>query len=308
VADDAGRSTGGGSSDVVQGWRRGLNLDWAFDLTSADPTRRARALARHHQVEGRWWEALQRVNALWQEAGTLWPATPHLTAAMDQAISAEQDAHQHRFLGAVWAWLHGDGPVLPPPLAHPPPSLIEAVLTGTAESLLVKALRRPEDSPLLPFALVFLEWEASYPNEWHKDWWTKKQLLRRFSRLARYDQAVRRRLGDLVMAAVARRHRCEDQGYGAVARAIADEGLRQRLERAAGSPDVLTRQRACFLLFLVDHPEAPSRPQEWKRWLQQGCPLQRGHSRRHGLLPTFPLTEIGEAHQVARENRHSDGT
>lgn len=265
MAADEPRRPATGEDARKRRLRSGLNLDWALDLTSRDPSRRASALARYQQTERRYRDAQQRINELWAQAGTIRPADPHLAATTDQAITALQDASQYRFLQAVWDW-PGDGegvelPIRPKPWAD----------------AIRELLRQPEraddwgrDSPLLPFVLVFLEWEVAFPQDWPKAWGTKKRLLRELSRLGRhYDQDVRRRLADLVMAAVRRPHRCEDQGYGAVARAVADEQLRRRLEQAAGVPDRLTRLRASFLLFLLDHPEVPSRPQEWTRWLQQ---------------------------------------
>jgi hypothetical protein len=268
AADEPRRLTTG--EDARKGrLRAGVELDWALDLTSREPSRRARALARYQQTERRYWEAQRRINELWAQAGTIHPADPRLAAAMDQAITALQDAGQYRFLQAVWDW-PGEGRGVELPIR--PISLVDAT-----PQVLSELVRHPEraddwgrDSPLLPFVLVLLEWEVAFPQDWPKDWGTKKRLLRELARLGRYyDQDVRRRLADLVMAAVSRPHRCEDQGYGAVARAVADEQLRRRLEQAAGVPDRLTRLRASFLLFLLDHPEVPSRPREWTRWLQQ---------------------------------------
>jgi hypothetical protein len=160
----------------MEGWKRGLDLDWAFDLVSPDPVRRASARNRHAETEAAHSAAAARINELWRRTGTLDPAEPNLAADMEQRISASQDAYQYLLSGAISEFVH---------------------------------FRRVA---ALPYALLFLEWEARFPNEWPRWWGTKKNTLRIFSQLAQFPPGVRARLAELVVQAVCRQHRCEEPG------------------------------------------------------------------------------------------------
>jgi hypothetical protein len=216
---------------------RDAGLAWAFDLISPDPVRRHDALARHRLVEADWLRAQQRVNSLWADAGSLSPADPGRARTMKRALADLGEAEDRRLIRAVWRWRPG------------------------------------VSSHLLPIAVLYLQWEASYPDEWCKHWLTKKWLLRELSRLESYDAELRQRLGALVLAAVNREHRCEDAGYARLARAIADDRLIAQLGEAEASGDGRTRLRASFMLFFIASPDAAATPATWRRWLSEADPL-----------------------------------
>lgn len=144
--------------------------------------------------------------------------------------------------------------------------------------LLPHALRgRPVSVPLgtwagLPYALLYLTWEALYPDEWFthgKCWGTKKRLLEDLSRSSKsLPPDVRDQVVGLIVMAVRRDHRCEDVGYATLARTLDEPELRARLRAEAAGQDETFRTRALYLLWLLDHPEAP-RPKksQWLSWL-----------------------------------------
>lgn len=215
------------------GWRPGLDLDWAFDLVSADPQLREAALHRHAVVQRRHAEAQRRVAELCHSAGTPWPTEPHVAADMDQRLSAASDAGQYLLLGTVAEW------------------------TRTGEDR------------LLPYALLYLEWEAGYPQEWAKDWRLKAKVLRCFARMPTHPAWLADRLRALVVSSVLTTRGCENRWYAQLARAVRNPGLRARLreiEAAAESPEA--RVKAQYLGHVLDHPELPATVSTWRDWLK----------------------------------------
>jgi hypothetical protein len=217
-------------------WRRGLELDWAFDLVAVDVDVRSRALQRHEATKEACWAAQQQVDSLAAEAGTPRPVEPHLAARMDQLHAAVADANQYLLMSVVADWTS------------------------------VHTFREDEEG--LRFVLLYLLWEANYPGEWEKSWRTKNTVLRRLGHLAEYPTPLRDQLRSLVMGAVSRAHRCEDQGYVHVARAVTDPDLRAALERARGQADRSgAARRAAFMLFMLDRPSLAVTRHVWRRWL-----------------------------------------
>jgi hypothetical protein len=126
--------------------------------------------------------------------------------------------------------------------------------------------------PGLPYAVLYLQWEALYPHEWFAfktGWGTKVGVLRDLVRTAKQlPPATVGRLEDLVMMAVRREYRCEDIGYARLARVIDSPGLRARLEVAAQDTHRVYRAHAGYLLWLLDHPDLPHpRASQWHAWL-----------------------------------------
>ncbi|GAA0985150.1 hypothetical protein GCM10009555_060030 [Acrocarpospora macrocephala] len=125
----------------------------------------------------------------------------------------------------------------------------------------------------LKYVLLYLEWEARYPDEWMasaKGWGTKHDKLDDLARAVPHlATAVIDQLVDLISLAVRREHRCEDVGYAVLARAVGGSRLRRLLLEIADDPDEGFRLRARYLLWLLDHPEA-SKPKasQWKAWLR----------------------------------------
>ncbi|MEU8590533.1 hypothetical protein AB0C59_26550 [Streptomyces sp. NPDC048664] len=123
--------------------------------------------------------------------------------------------------------------------------------------------------PRLPLALLFLEWEARFPEEWTrhaKAWGTKESLIRALA-ATDHDHRLRARLIDLVELAVRRPYRCKDREYVRVARAVDGADLRARLHRAQRSDAPEARRHASYVLWLLDHPETPNTRHVWRTWL-----------------------------------------
>ncbi|MEU8627854.1 hypothetical protein [Streptomyces sp. NPDC048669] len=123
--------------------------------------------------------------------------------------------------------------------------------------------------PGLPYGLLFLEWEAEYPQEWTrhaKAWGTKEGLIRDMA-VAHHDETVRARLADLIMIVVQRPYRCKDREYVRVARAVDSDDLRGRLETASRSDNPWARRHAGYVLRLLDRPEVPNTRHVWRTWL-----------------------------------------
>ncbi|MFI5686756.1 hypothetical protein [Streptomyces sp. NPDC051636] len=123
--------------------------------------------------------------------------------------------------------------------------------------------------PGLPFALLFLEWEARYPQEWTahaKAWGTKQSLIRDVATIG-HDPRVRAKLVDLVDVIVQRPYRCKDREYVRVARAVDGAELRDTLARAQRSERPWAQRHAGYVLRLLDHPEVPNTRHEWNTWL-----------------------------------------
>lgn len=197
--------------------------DWAFDLISPDRERRRRALARHRAAEADVLAAQRRLNAVWA-------LTPHdrgQAASLRQADAQLTEARRRSFIAGGCAWRPGGDP----------------------------ALRT--------YTVLYLEWEACFPAEWHKSWLSKRWSLRYLCELDFYDDELRRRLAALVLAAANRPHRCEDAGYTPLARAVADDRLLAELRTAAGAGSI----RAAFLLDFIADPAARATPAAWRRWL-----------------------------------------
>ncbi|MFH9814439.1 hypothetical protein [Streptomyces sp. NPDC017230] len=122
--------------------------------------------------------------------------------------------------------------------------------------------------PRLPLALLFLEWEARYPQEWteHAKAWGTKQALIRDLAATDHDQHLRTKLVDLVDLVVQRTYRCKDREYVRVARAVDGDELRGRLHKAQHSENPAARLHASYVLWLLDRPEIPNTRHVWRTW------------------------------------------
>ncbi|MGN9813586.1 hypothetical protein ACTMSW_30090 [Micromonospora sp. BQ11] len=142
--------------------------------------------------------------------------------------------------------------------------------------LAASRLAAPDAAGLLPYALLFLDWENRHPDEWrHAGWlwspWSTKEAV--LHRLA-VDRAVTDApaLTERLLTAVRRRQRCQDRWYWRLARALDGPDLRERLRgivrEATGKGDERTRLRALFVLWLLDHPGETTDSRSWRRWLR----------------------------------------
>ncbi|MFJ8900085.1 hypothetical protein [Streptomyces sp. NPDC102370] len=123
--------------------------------------------------------------------------------------------------------------------------------------------------PRLPLALLFLEWEARYPQDWteHAKAWGAKQALIRDLAATDHSPYLRAKLVELVDLAVRRTYRCKDREYVRVARAVDGDELRDRLHRAQCSENPAAQLHAGYVLWLLDRPEIPNTRHVWRTWL-----------------------------------------
>ena len=104
------------------------------------------------------------------------------------------------------------------------------------------------------YAVLFLQWEARYPDEWREasrwtwsHWGAKENVLRWFARSG-VPNAVKHDVAELVLDAVQRPYRCKDWRYAALVRHLAEPALVDRLS-------AIDDGRARYLLHLAANPD-----------------------------------------------------
>ncbi|MFE9456979.1 hypothetical protein [Streptomyces californicus] len=202
-------------------------LGWAYGLTADDPAVRAAALVRFADAERNTRNALDRYYRTCRRR-----YSPRRKAASRNY----KEIRTYSLPGALW-----DRPTGPDIVAWPG----------------------------LSYALLYLEWEARYPQEWTrhaKEWGTKQALIRDVA-VAHHEETVRTKLAELIEIVVQRPYRCKDREYVRVARAVDSDELRGRLATAARSDNPWARRHAGYVLWLLDHPEAPNTRHIWQTWL-----------------------------------------
>ncbi|MDV9189001.1 hypothetical protein R6L23_12380 [Streptomyces sp. SR27] len=236
-----GAAGAGSGGDEANAWR--ARLGWAFSLIADDPTEREAALAHLDGARRNAWAALDRWNELWHLTRPLGPEEQYQEPAFKRAREVYADMCSRTLPEGLWM---GEGAC----------------------------------GPSLPYALLFLEWEARFPREWTeyaKAWGTKQSLIRRMA-VADQDQPTRAKLIDLVEIVVQRAYRCKDREYVRVARAVDGEDLRHRLGTAAASDNPWARLHAGYVLWLLDRPEVPNTRHVWRTWVAEASGRQRGSS------------------------------
>ncbi len=216
--------------DDDHGWAE--RFGWAYGLVAPDPAERAAALVRLDRARREAEDAVLRVHQAWLP-------TPWL-----RFKTRDRRAAQRAYEAAAGR------------------SLPEA-LWGK------RAAAEISTWPGLPFALLFLEWEARYPQEWTqhaKEWGTKQSLIRELAS-ADHDDRARTKLVELVDLVVQRPYRCKDREYVRVARAVDGEDLRARLHRSHRSENSWAQLHASYVLWLLDRPEVPNTRHVWRTWL-----------------------------------------
>ncbi|MFE3506230.1 hypothetical protein [Kitasatospora sp. NPDC059160] len=233
---------GSPGADDACAW--GERLGWAFGLIADDPAVRSAALDQLAEAQEQVEDALGRCNELWR---------------LTMPLGAEEQYQEPAFREARRRYGRARGRSLPDGLWGRPASGDLAHWPG------------------LPYALLFLEWEARYPQEWThhaKAWGTKQSLLRDLA-LAHQPEAIRAKLTDLVEIVVHRAYRCKDREYVRVARAVDSADLRGRLDRAVESDSPWARCQAGYVRWLLDRPDLPNTRRVWRAWLAGQAPASR---------------------------------
>jgi hypothetical protein len=223
--------------DDAAGWRD--RLGWAFGLVADDAAARQRALERLAEVRRAVGDARARYNELW---------------ALTQPLGTDEQWREPAFLAAVRALHEAQRYTLP-----------DGLWGGSRVGVDVTTW------PGLPYALLFLEWEARYPQVWTahaKAWGTKQSLIRELA-VGGHREWVKAKLTDLVEIAVNRAYRCKDRDYVRVARAVDGADLRARLASAARSDHPWARVHGGYVLWLLDRPAVPNTRRVWLRWLAE---------------------------------------
>lgn len=136
--------------------------------------------------------------------------------------------------------------------------------------------------PGLPYLIRYLEWEVRYPDEWFataKNWTAKEVLLRHLTReFADLPVAAKRHLVELIVLVIRRDYHVEDVSWARLARAVDLPDFRQRLAGVDDGSSSIPAKRARFLLWLLDHPEAPQLRRT--HWHHGRYPQPRRHRRR----------------------------
>lgn len=212
-------------------------LGWSYGLIAPDPVDRGAALAHLAAARTEVQAARARYNEAWLQASRAGSEAWHQEPSVVAARRLYDEAGSRCLPEALWNAPHRDD-------------------IGV--------------SPQLPFALLFLEWEARFPQEWTqhaKAWGTKQALIRNVSRCDRLDETVKAKLLDLVEVVVQRAYRCKDREYVRVARAVDGDDLRTRLNRAHRSENPWAQLHAGYVLWLLDRPELPNTRHVWRTWL-----------------------------------------
>ncbi|MFB6720031.1 hypothetical protein ACFCV3_07720 [Kribbella sp. NPDC056345] len=147
---------------------------------------------------------------------------------------------------------------------------IDRTLYSVAGEFIPARYRELDDAASVPYAVLFLQWEVSFQQEWRSaapwsPWGMKASILRSFINAGPlgWEEA----LIDLVMAAVNREHWCEDRWYAALARRLDSPELRNLLGEAAASPDPLVRLRAGYVSAVLDDRGMAVTLASWRHWL-----------------------------------------
>lgn len=214
-----------------------------FDLVSRDPRRRDAALVCHARSRAELVRAQRAMNEVWWEAGKSWsPADPILAVSMRAARAAHTAAVANTLHGVVGEF---------------------------------RAVRWAGDLDdyrrLAPYAVLFLQWEAHFPEQWRSagpwsPWGLKKRVLRQFADMD-VPQPQITAVTELTLGAVNRGQRCGDLGYVLVARSLDGPVLRDGIEAAACSPDPAVQRRAGYVRWAMDNADSPVTLASWRAWL-----------------------------------------
>ena len=125
-----------------------------------------------------------------------------------------------------------------------------------------------------PYAVLFLTWEARFPDEWRRadKWWsrasTKDMILRTMGRRG-VTEECRETVESLLLNAVSGPYRCKDWRYSAVARMIDGDAVRTGLDQIVSAADEDASLRAQFVLSRLENHDLSVNIRAYGNWLAQ---------------------------------------
>ncbi len=164
---------------------------------------------------------------------------------------------------------------------------VRAFATGQTE------LTADEVHRLEPYALLSIQWPKRFPADWRRVRDSCPPMRSAVPGFIRHGASPESRpaLEGLILDAVHRPHAPGggDEPTWQLARRIDNPALRDRLRAAADGPDLATRLRAGYALWLVEHPRNGITPRSWRRWRRShGVPIT--HPRPAPGLAALPAT------------------
>ncbi len=229
--------------DRAMGDRHG----WVFDLVNDDELRRRRARKRARERDNALLAANTARNEVWWRVGQTWaPDDPAMAAEMARAEAEHAAALAETFFAPI-------APYLRPGWSR----------------------QSGEKQSSEQFAILYLEWEMAYPDEWYQDAGTylspsglKGSILRAMDwhGVSEPDRAAVERL---LLAAVRGPYRAKDWRYTRVARHLDSRPLREALGTIADGEDDTAALRAAFVLSRLDNPALSANRRSYDNWLKQ---------------------------------------
>ena len=220
---------------------------WVFDLVSDDELRRRRARIRARERDNALLAANRTRNEVWWRAGQTWaPDDPAMAAEMARAEADHAAALAETFFAPI-------APYLSPGWS-----------------------RQSEEKPSSEqFAILYLEWEMAYPDEWYQDAGTylspcglKGSILRAMDWHG-VSEPGRAAVEKLLLAAVRGRYRAKDWRSTRVARHLDSRPLREALGTIADGGDDAAALRAAFVLSRLDNPDLSANRRSYGNWLKE---------------------------------------
>ncbi|MFD4031370.1 hypothetical protein ACFWVP_12830 [Streptomyces sp. NPDC058637] len=214
-------------------------LGRAFGPIADDPAERAAALAHLRGAKANTRAALDRFNELWR---------------LTRPLGTEEQYQEPSFRRAHEVYIDIRSRSLP------------------------DGLWEGADGPGLPYALLFLEWEARFPGEWteHAKAWGTEQWLIRSVAVADHDQPTREKLADLVEIVVRRAYRCKDvstfASHGRSTASISATDSVRPPRRTTHGHDFTP----AMFSGLLEHPEAPNTRRGGRTWVSEASGKQSG--------------------------------
>lgn len=217
---------------------------WLFGLTSSDELARRKALARFRKLSEDLLAANAARNDVYWRAGREWSPTH---AVLSRAMDSAREEFSSVYSKTIYSPLSSFISVRRVPQAAP----------------------KPVDER---FAVLFLEWEQAFPEEWDREargwgsrWGWKESLLKVIGRHgigASHRSAVER----LALTAISRPYRAKDWLYARVARQLDNPAFRASLHSTANLSDDDVKLKAAFVTSRLTQAELSVNRRSYDNW------------------------------------------